>query len=358
MHALAVMEQGTRLHLEGELIVLKNGEQVVRRVRLGEIREVQLFDQVEISSAALAVLARRGVDVLWLSRQGYFRGRMVGPRSPQAALHLAQLRRSLDEAFAARVAAGIVAGKITHQRQVLLRAQRRLQDEALADALGRLRLLAEECERRPSLERLRGLEGQAAALYFGQFGKLVIPEEFVFTKRTRWPPLDAVNACLSFGYTLLGGVVESEVLRCGLNPMLGFLHQPLHNRKSLALDLLEEFRPFVDLLVLRLVNRRQLGTGDFERQRIDVEEVLAEEDDEPGAASGTATPTEEQTGIYLNATGRKIFLKEHFNRLRETIYYPPREGAYELRDIIREQGYHLARVIEGAEEAYRAFVPG
>jgi CRISPR-associated protein Cas1 len=169
--------------------------------------------------------------------------------------------------------------------------------------------------------------------------------------------LDPVNACLSFGYTLLGGVIETEVLRCGLNPMLGFLHQPLHNRKSLALDLLEEFRPFVDLLVLRLVNRRQLGTGDFERQRIDIEAALADEDPEPGFADTTGPVSEEQTGIYLNATGRKIFLKEFFGRLRETLYYPPREGAYELRDVIREQGYHLARVIDGKEERYRAFVP-
>jgi CRISPR-associated protein Cas1 len=357
MHALAVMEQATRLHLEGELIVLKNGDDVLKRVRLGEIREVLLFDQVEATAAVLAALARRGVDVVWLSRQGYFRGRLVGPSSPQAALHLSQLRRSLDEAFAARTAAAMVAGKIVHQRQVLLRAQRRLQDEALAGALGRLRLLAEECERGPGLERLRGLEGQAAALYFGQFGKLLLAEEFVFTTRTRRPPLDPVNACLSFGYTLLGGVVESEVLRCGLNPMLGFLHQPLHNRKSLALDLLEEFRPFVDLLVLRLINRRQLGPGDFERQKIDVEEVLAEEEAAGFAAEQPDPASAATTGIYLNATGRKIFLKEFFGRLRETLYYAPRAGAYELRDVIREQGYHLARVIEGVEEAYRAFVP-
>jgi CRISPR-associated protein Cas1 len=353
MHVLAVTEQGTRLHLEGELLAVCQGETVLRRARLGEIREVLLFDRVEISSAAIAALARRGIDVVFLSRQGYFRARLVGPASPQAALRLAQLRRCLDEAFAARVAAAMVAGKIAHQRQVLQRAQRRLQDSGLADALGRLRLLAEECDRRPALERLRGLEGQAAALYFGQFGKLVLVPEMPFGGRTRRPPRDAVNACLSFGYTLLGNVVESELQRCGLDVMLGFLHQPLHNRRSLALDVLEEFRPFVDTLVLRLINRRQLGPADFERRAADVEAILAEPEEEAAEAEGP-----EEVGVFLDATGRKIFLKEFFSRLRETLYYPPREGSFELRDVIREQGYRLARVIEGVEEEYRAFVPG
>jgi CRISPR/Cas system-associated endonuclease Cas1 len=117
--------------------------------------------------------------------------------------------------------------------------------------------------------------------------------------------------------------------------------------------MLEELRPFVDTLVLRLVNRRQLGPPDFERQPADVEAILAEGPEEGGQEAGTA-----ETGTYLSATGRRIFLNELFRRLREPLYYPPRQGAFELRDIVREQGYHLARVIEGEEEAYRAFVPG
>ena len=349
MHTLAVTEQGSALHLEGDLLAVRLGDQVVHRARLGEVREVHLFGRVEITSASLAGLARRGVDVVFLTQRGQFRARLVGPASPQAALRLAQLRRCLDGPFAAAVAGAMVAGKVAHQRQVLLRAQRRLGDDELAEALGRLRLLAEECQRRPELERLRGLEGQAAALYFGQFGKLVAAEGMAFTSRSRRPPRDPINACLSFGYTLLGNVVESELLRCGLDPMLGFLHQPQHGRKSLALDVLEEFRPFVDTLVLRLVNRRQLGPADFEAGRVEPEEVLAEEEEASGPVPA---------GTYLNATGRRIFLNEFFARLRERLYYPPRAGSFELRDVVREQGYLLARVIEGGEEEYRAFVPG
>src|SRR5207253_135761 len=141
-----------------------------------------------------------------------------------------------------------------------------------------LRLLADQCRAEDDLDRLRGLEGAAAALYFGQFGKLLRTADLTFAGRTRRPPRDPVNACLSFGYALLGSVLETEVLRCGLEPLIGFLHQPAYGRPSLMLDLLEEFRPLVDALVVRLVNLRQLGPRDFERRGgPDLEEILAEE---------------------------------------------------------------------------------
>lgn len=360
MHMLAVTEQGTRVHLEAETLLIQRGTQTLRRVRLSEIDQMLLFGQVELTAAALAALARRAVDVVFLTQHGTFRARLVGPRSPQAALRLTQLRRALEPAFGVGVAAAFVEGKVTHQRQVLLRAQRRLRDDALGDTLGRLRLVIEDLPRQTDLDRLRGLEGQAAALYFGQLGKLLIGPDLTFTGRNRRPPRDPVNACLSFGYTLLGTVVETELLRRGLDPMVGFFHQPLHNRASLALDLLEEFRPFVDALVLRLVNRRQLGPADFDRRGPDLDELLASGSDAvPTEAAGeAAAPAEPVEGVYLNAAGRRIFLAEFYGRLRERLYYPPRGGSFELRDIIREQVQHLARVIDGTDGRYLAFVPG
>lgn len=365
MHALVITEQGTQVHAEGEQLVLSKGRSVLRRVRLGEIEQVLLFGRVELSSGAIALLARRRTDVVFLTTRGRFRARLVGPASPQAALRLQQLRRALDPAFAARVARALVVGKVTHQRQVLLRAQRRLADPELAEVLGRLRLLGEQCQTEEDRDRLRGREGMAAALYFGQWSKLVQGEELTFQGRSRRPPRDPVNACLSFGYSLLGTIVETELLRCGLDPMVGFFHEPHHGRPSLALDLLEEFRPFVDTLVLRLVNRRQLGPVDFERRGgSDLADILAEEEPEeaetdvPGQGSPAPEPGSPAEGVYLADTGRRVFLTEFFRRLREGLYYPPRQGTFELRDIIREQGYRLARVIQGTEEEYQAFVPG
>ena len=287
MHILAITEQGTALNVEGETLLLSRGQKVMRRVRLAEINQVLLFGRVEISSGAIAALARRQVDVVFLTQRGNFRARLQGRYSPQAALRLAQLQRALEPEFCVRVARSLVAGKIVHQRQLLLRAQRRLRDADLADVLGRMRLLAEECPREQDLDRLRGREGMAAALYFGQFGKLMLADpgadapRLAFNGRSRRPPRDPVNACLSFGYALLASMVETEVLRCGLDPLVGFFHQPLHGRPSLVLDLMEEFRPLVDSLVLRLVNRRQLGPLDFERRTgATLAEILADTPEE------------------------------------------------------------------------------
>ncbi len=354
MHALAITEQGLHVHVEGETLLLSQGKQRLRRVRLAEINEVLLFGRVELSSAAVAALMRRKVDVVYLTRQGYFRARLAGPGSPSAALRLEQLRRALDPAFCVRIARALAAGKVQHQRHILLRAQRKLQDEELAGVLGRLRLLIERLRTENDLEAVRGLEGMAAALYFGQFSKLLLSRDLVFQGRNRRPPRDPINACLSFGYALLATVVETEVLRCGLDPLVGFFHQPHPGRASLALDVLEEFRPFVDALVLRLVNRQQLGPIDFERRGgPELTELLAEEgpDDQP------AEGMEAAEGVYLADTGRRVFLTEFYRRLRERLFYPPRQGSYELRDVLREQIYHLARVIRGEEETYTAFVP-
>jgi CRISPR-associated protein Cas1 len=345
MHTLAITEQGVHVHAEGELLLVRKEEQVLRRIRLAEVEKLLLFGRVEISSGALALLVRR-------------RARLAGRDSRSAALRLAQLRRALDPDFASGVARALVVGKVAHQRHLLLRGQRRLADQDLAEVLGQLRLLIEQAGRENDLERLRGLEGRAAALYFGQLSKLISVPDLAFNGRSRRPPRDPVNACLSFGYTLLGNLVETEVLRCGLDPALGFFHQPHPGRPALALDLLEEFRPLVDALVLRLVNRRQLGPLDFEHGGPEPEEILAEDPSEiPTTPPETEANLQSAEGIYLAEHGRKVFLAEFFRRLRESLYYPPRDASFELRDIIREQGYHLARVIEGRELVYRAFVP-
>lgn len=403
MRTLSLTEQGTAVHADGDLLAVLRGEAVLHRVRAAELDQLLVFGRIELSSGAMALMLRRGIDVVLMTSRGNFRGRLVGRGSKNVALRLAQYHRVSELAFCLRTARRIVAAKVKHQRDVLLRAQRRLQDESLAVALGQLRLLGQRTASAAGLDVLRGLEGQAAAVYFGQFNKLLRNNEFHFSHRTRRPPRDPVNACLSFGYAVLGTTIETEVYRCGLDPQLGFFHQPAYGRPSLMLDVLEEFRPLVDQLVLRLLNRRQLGDGDFERRSgQSLAEVLADEpplgepsepldallardcgglpegaasddlpsgdvDHEaseralPGSSAGrdsSASVDSGVVGVYLNETGRKIFLTELFRRLRERMEYPPREASLELRDIIREQIYHLARVIEGEQPEYEPFIPG
>ncbi len=403
MGTVAVTEQGARVSVEGDLLVVSKEGRPLRKLRLADVDQVLLFGRVELSSGAVARLARRRLDVVFLSANGNFRARLVSHTSRNVALRLAQFEKASDPAFCLGVARSIVAGKIQHQRQILLRAQRRLQDPSLADALAQMRQLLERVPRTDHVDSLRGLEGQAASLYFAHFGRLLLNDQFSFHRRTRRPPRDPVNACLSFGYALLGTVAESEVARCGLDPMVGFFHQPAYGRPSLVLDLIEEFRPHVDMLVLRLFNLRQLAPTDF--RRLDtppVEALLAGPDgpatDSPAEPSPLQTaqpPTadvgpnadhpqetdpdaEQETellqpdadfddapsdpeppgpGVYLQDPGRRVFLNAFFKRLRTRLYYPPRQASLELRDILREQTYQLARVVQGQQQRYDPFVP-
>ncbi len=382
MHALAVTEQGAHLHAEGDLLLVRKQNSVLRRLRIAEIDQVLLFGRVEITSAAIAALARRNIDVVFLSQHGTFRARLATRASRNITLRFTQWQRAGDARFCLDVAHRFVLGKVRHQRLLLLRAQRRLHHPELADALGRLRLLLQRIPQATSLDSLRGLEGQAAALYFAHFGKLIHSPHFSFTRRTRRPPRDPVNACLSFGYALLTSLIETEVIRCGLDPMIGFFHQPAFGRPSLVLDLLEEFRPLIDTLVLRLINRRQLGPNDFRRLDAESLEALLASPEFPspvppapaanvpahtraepsnGPTDDPLTPTENAhttaPGIHLDDPGRRIFLNAFFRRVRETLYYPPRQATLQVRQIIREQAYHLARVLEGKDDHYEAFVP-
>ena len=207
--------------------------------------------------------------------------------------------------------------------------------------------LVEEAD---SIEALRGLEGQAAALYFGVFGKCIRNAQFTFTTRTRRPPRDPPNAMLSFGYTLLGTVMESAVLRVGLDPMVGVFHSPDYGRPSLVLDLIEEFRPVVvDALVLRVMNRREVAPEDFE-EPLDDADIAAAEDAEPDHAEPAGR------AVWLGPSGRRVFFRAWGRRLRETHFYPVRQQTLMLEEIMQQQVYQLARVIGREAERYQPFV--
>ena len=387
MPQVAINEQGAAIHAEGDLLRVKREGRTIRRLRLMDVDQLLLFGRVELTSGAVALLARRDVDVVFCTLKGAFRARLITRASKNVMLRLAQMRRAADSDTALRIARAIATGKILHQRQVLLRAQRTLQSDDVAEAVGQMRRLAERARRETSIDTVRGFEGQAAALYFRNFGRLIRSDHFSFTVRTRRPPRDPVNAALSFGYALLTTLAETAVLQCGLEPMVGFFHQPAYGRPSLVLDLIEEFRPLVDTLVLRMINRRQLGPSDFQEHSEASLAAMLVEPTGSGATGTAAPPTEDifetthetdppfdadeiddsqgsgeqpadhQPAVYLADSGRRVFLTTFFHRMRERMYYPPREQTLQLRQIVEEQIYHLARVIEDKETEYIPFVP-
>lgn len=350
MRVLALMEQGLEVDVDGELFAIGRRGRRIEMVRLADISEIHVFGAVNLTPSAISLSLLRGIDIVFLSARGQYRGRLTGRASKNIELRLAQFRALGDPGFALETARGMVAGKIANQRNLLLRAQREHRREDLADCIGGMRRMLDQVQAATSLDVLRGVEGQAAALYFAALGRCLRNPAFTFERRTRRPPRDPVNAILSFGYTLLGTTMESIVLRVGLDPMLGAFHQPDYGRPSLMLDLIEEFRPVVvDSLMLRLVNRRELVPEDFESGLDEVEAVWAGGDDGAEAASVPA--------VWLGDAGRRVFFRAWGRRLHEVLLYPARGERLMLRQIMEQQVYHFARVVRGEEGAYRAFVP-
>lgn len=349
MATLALMEQGVTLAVDGEMVSVERNGTVIEQLRVADIDEVLIFGGITVTPAAVACLLARGIDTVFLTAHGRYRGRLVGKPGKNVELRLAQFERLRDPAVALALARAIIGGKVTNQRYVLLRAQREQQREDLAEAVAALRRLRRTVGTAPSVEVVRGLEGQASAVYFGVFGRCIRNPQFAFAGRSRRPPRDPVNAMLSFGYTMLATVLESAVLRSGLDPMLGAFHTPDYGRPSLVLDLMEEFRPIlVDTLALRLVNRREVTPEDFEEPPEDVEAAWAEA--EPEAAGGGAR------AVWLGETGRRVFFRAWRRRLEETHFYEPRGQALTLGEIIQHQVYHLGRVIRGEDAVYEPFI--
>lgn len=350
MRSLVIMEQGLTVGVQGEcLAVMREGE-TIETVRIEELSEVLLFGGVMLTPSAIATLLAKSVDTVFLSAKGSYRGRLMGPLSKHVELRMAQYDMLRRPEVALALARSIVVGKIQNQRNLMLRAQREHKNEALAAAIGAMRRAAESAVGAQSLDSLRGYEGAASAAYFGSFGLMIRNPAFSFTGRNRRPPRDPVNAMLSFGYTLLSTLMDSLVRRAGLDPMLGVYHQADYGRPSMALDLVEEFRPvIVDSLVLRVVNRREVSSEDFEDPGEEVDAVWTEA---PGEKQEQGKPR----AVWLGETGRRVFFRAWSRRLHETMLYEGTGEVRSLEDIALHQVYCMARALRGECE-YTPFVP-
>lgn len=364
MSVLVLTEGGVELGCEGERLQVRREGRLVQEHRLQDLDGVLALTTVGVTAAALRRLLRRGVELTFLDQRGRFLGRLTGPGARNVALRLTQAQRATDPAFCLAVARAIVRGKLASQRRFLLRHRRRHGSEVVGEAAGRLRLLAERVERCEDLDELLGVEGAGSHTYFEVLGQLITNPLFELSGRHRRPPTDPVNACLSFGYTVAGALLEGELAGVGLDPMVGFLHRPEHGRPSLALDLLEELRsPLVDATVLGLVNRRSLAPADFGPP----EHALAASELEEELAAGPpwaeeGSPEEVEPGkrgaVYLTRTGRPVLLRELMAALRCDVLDPAQGQVVPLRELIRRQCRLMARVVrDGDGSKYAPFEP-
>jgi CRISPR-associated protein Cas1 len=219
----------------------------------------------------MGLCGERGVTLSFLTENGRFLARVQGPVSGNVLLRREQYRRADDPEKSLSIAKSIVIGKIVNSRTALLRGARENQGEGtgtLSLAAARLAEILCNIETTADLDTLRGIEGDAARAYFSTFDDFICAqkEEFYFRERSRRPPLDSMNALLSFFYTLLVHDTASALESVGLDPAVGYLHSARPGRPSLALDIMEEFRPFIaDRLALSLVNRRQVKGNGFKK---------------------------------------------------------------------------------------------
>ncbi len=337
LNTLYVTTQGAYLARQGETVLVRLEGETKLRVPIHTLEGIVCFGQVSASPFLLGLCAERGVAVSFMSERGRFLARVQGPVSGNVLLRRAQYRLADQEAPRLVLAGAVVLGKIYNCRNVLLRAarnayedQRRAELHIAARHLGRL---SADLEQADSLDRVRGCEGEAARIYFGVFGRLITSqqEDFAFRRRSRRPPLDNINALLSFLYTILVHDVASALEGVGLDPAVGFLHSDRPGRPSLALDLMEELRPVLaDRVVLSLVNRRQVRPAGFVKS-------------ESGA-------------VVMNDQTRKTVLVGYQKRKQETLRHPFLEQKLEVGMLAHAQALLLARHLRGDLEGYPPFL--
>ncbi len=334
LNTLYVTTEGAGMRKDGENLVVDIEGHERARTPLHMLSAVVMFGSIYISPALIGACASAGITLVVLDRVGRFQARIEGPVAGNVLLRRAQYKTSDAPVEIVR---GLVMGKISNQRAVLRRTMRDYGETMAADQKTKFTMVTDRMAqvlRRVShgindLDELRGAEGEAANLYFSLFNEMIrSPDpELCFKGRSRRPPLDPINALLSFLYTLLTHDCRSAAESVGLDPAVGFLHRDRPGRPSLALDLMEELRPvMVDRLVLSLVNRRQLRARDFKVQ-------------DSGA-------------VFLTGEARKAVLTAWQERKRQERRHPFIDESAPLGLVPYLQAQLLARHLRGDLDAY------
>jgi CRISPR-associated protein Cas1 len=337
LNTLYVTKPECYISLENEAVCVKHEDEILLRVPLLNLEGIVTLGYTGASPALMRECASRGIVLTFLSSTGRFLATVIGENNGNVLLRKKQYRISDDENKSLEYASKFIFGKIYNAKWILERAARdyalRLDVDALKDASRQLSDAIKRTADSPDLDELRGVEGAAATVYFREFDNLILQnkETFSFKGRTRRPPLDEVNAMLSFAYTLLEHDCRSALKTAGLDDYVGFLHRDRPGRASLALDLMEEFRGVIaDRFVLTLINRKEIVPSDFDRT-------------ESGA-------------VILKDMARKKFLNSWQLHKSEPITHPFLEEKITWGLAPYAQAMLLARVIRGDLDIYPPFL--
>lgn len=333
---LYVTRRGAYLRQEQDTVRVMDGDETLLRVPLHHLEGITFFGRGSMTSALIGKCMASGIFVSYLSERGRFLGRLEGASSGNVLVRRAQFRQADDVASRLAIARRIVGGKIQNCRLNLLRSARDHKDEG---AVLRLRataaLLAKRLARLPEvrdMDELRGQEGEAARAYFASFDDCIVQQKdvFAYDRRSRRPPRSRLNALLSFAYSIATNDCTSACQAAGLDPCVGFLHDGRPGRPSLALDLVEEFRPFADRFVLTMINRKQIQAEDIEEKAGHV--------------------------FLLTDAGRKKFLEAYQTRKQDELHHPVLNQKFRIAELPLLQARLLARTIRGDLSDYPPYL--
>ncbi len=325
------------LSLDGENVVISENSNTIGRVPLHNLENICAFGSVGATPALMGKCGEYNIGLNFFSRSGKFTCSVVGETSGNVFLRREQYRIADNERKSLDIAQNMIIGKIFNSRYSVERTLRdhelRINAEKFNNASSFLLNSAKKCDTVLSKDELRGIEGEAASVYFGVFDEMILQQkgDFVFNTRTKRPPLDNVNALLSFSYTMMTSMCTSALYAVGLDPFVGFMHTDRPGRRSLSLDLLEEFRSVIcDRFVLNLINKRQISPKDFEQR--------------------------ENGAVLLNDDGRKTFLSAWQGYKQEELMHPFVKEKVQRGLLPYVQAQLLARYIRGDLDCYPVFM--
>ena len=337
LNTLFVTSENRYLSLKNENVVVHEEEQIIAQFPLISLEGIVSFSYQGASPALMGACAKRGISLVFMSPNGRFLCRVSGIDQGNVLLRRQQCRVAEDDAQCARIARNMIIGKIYNERWVLGRALRdhgmRLDQAKIEDSISVLQSAISSLQEMEDTESICGVEGSAAAQYYRVFDELILSQkaDFIFQGRNRQPPLDNINALLSFAYVLLAHECASALESVGIDAYIGFLHKDRPGRASLALDLEEELRaPFADRLVLTLINNRVIRDKHFDRQ-------------EDGA-------------VLLSEEGRRVFLRAWQEKKQETLTHPYLQEKIPWGLVPYVQSLLLARYLRGDLDGYPPFL--
>ncbi len=337
LNTLYILSEDIYLSLDGENVVANRDKQVIARYPLHTLQSIVSFSYSGASPALMGACAKRQIGFALCTPRGKFLARVCGESHGNVLLRRTQYRVADDPARSCLISRTMIFGKLYNARWSIERTRRdhglRVDSQQLTNASRQILELLPQVKEATNLDQLRGLEGTGASAYFGVFDEMILgdKETFFFHTRNRRPPLDAVNALLSFAYSLLAHDCASALECVGLDSYVGFLHRDRPGRTSLALDLMEELRPcMADRFVLTLINNRKIKASDFLRM-------------ESGA-------------VQLTDDGRKAFLNSWQTRKKEALTHPYLGEKLPWGMIPYIQSLLLARHLRGDLDAYPPFL--